>query len=172
MLEGKSLILEALDLVVNLRELPPAQGALVNLRDLPPAQVALFYCKGANLTVRNCTITLGNSTAQPFVLVHAEGTAGRGSRILFEKTFVRGAMASAFDLAGGAVDIATRETIIVGSQGPLCASLNQITEASNNWHPLVASSPAAGLRCSYVISLTARAPLRPCTCRPSLGPGI
>ena len=99
-LEGKSLILDALDLVVNLRELPPAQGAL-------------FYCKGANLTVRNCTITLGNPTAQPFVLVHAEGTQGRGSRIRFEKTLVRGAMTSAFDLGAGAVDIATRETVIV-----------------------------------------------------------
>ncbi len=123
-LEGKSLILDALDLVVNMRELPAAQGALVNLRELPAAQGALFYCKGANLTVRNCTITLVNPTAKPFVLVHAEGTAGRGSRILFEKTFVRGAMDSAFDLAGGAVDIVTRETIIVGSQGPLVRQLH------------------------------------------------
>ena len=105
-LEGKSLVLDTLDLIVN-------------LRDLTSAQTSLFCCSGSDLTVRNCTITLINPANQPFTLVRAEGTAARGSRIRFEKTLIRGAVSSGFDLGKGAVDVALRETILLGSQGPL-----------------------------------------------------
>ncbi|MGZ5997421.1 MAG: hypothetical protein ACXWN0_17335, partial [Isosphaeraceae bacterium] len=109
-LEGKSLILDSLDMIVN-------------LRDLNAAQTSLFCCTGANLTVRNCTITLVNPANQPFTLVRAEGTTTRGSRIRFEKTLIRGAVSSGFDLGKGSVDVAVRETIFLGSQGPLVREL-------------------------------------------------
>ena len=110
-LEGKSLVLDSLDMIVN-------------LRDLNAAQTSLFCCTGANLTVRNCTITLVNPANQPFTLVRAEGTATRGSRIRFEKTLIRGAVSSGFDLGKGSVDVAVRETIFLGSQGPLVRGLD------------------------------------------------
>src|SRR5208337_4266098 len=110
-LEGKSLILDSLDLIVN-------------LRDLTAAETSLFCCTGANLTVRNCTITLINPANQPFTLVRAEGTATRGSRVRFEKTLIRGAVSSGFDLGKGSVDVAVRETIFLGSQGPLVRGLD------------------------------------------------
>ena len=103
-LEGKSLILDSLDMIVN-------------LRDLNAAQTSLFCCTGANLTVRNCTITLINPANQPFTLVRAEGTTTRGSRIRFEKTLIRGAVSSGFDLGKGSVDVAVRETSLPGQPG-------------------------------------------------------
>jgi serine/threonine-protein kinase len=105
-LEGKNLILDSLDLIVN-------------IRDLNAAQTSLFCCTGANLTVRNCTITMINPANQSFSLVRAEGTASKGSRIRFEKTLIRGAVTSGFDLGKGSVDVAIRETVFLGSQGPL-----------------------------------------------------
>ncbi len=110
-LEGKSLILDSLDMIVN-------------LRDLNAAQTSLFCCTGANLTVRNCTITLINPANQPFTLVRAEGTTTLGSRIRFEKTLIRGAVTSGFDLGKGSVDVAVRETIFLGSQGSVVRGLD------------------------------------------------
>ena len=95
-----------------------------NLRDLNAAQTSLFCCTAANLTVRNCTITLISSANQPFTLVRAEGTTTRGSRIRFEKTLIRGAVSSGFDLGKGSVDVAVRETIFLGSQGQLVRGLD------------------------------------------------
>ena len=77
-LEGGSLILDSLDM-------------MVNLRDPNAAQTSLLCRTGANLTVRNCTVVLVNPANQPFTLVQAEGTTTRGSRIRFEKTLHRGA---------------------------------------------------------------------------------
>ncbi len=97
---------------------------LIDLWDLTAAQTSLFCCTGANLTVRNCTITLINPVNQPFTLVRAEGTATRGSRVRLEKTLIRGAVSSGFDLGKGSVDVAVRETIFLGSQGPFVRGLD------------------------------------------------
>jgi serine/threonine protein kinase len=110
-LEGKSLVLDSLDMIVNLRDLTSSQGSL-------------FHCTGANLTVRNCTITLINPANQPFTLVRAEGSATRASRIRIEKTLIRGAVSSGFDFGKGAADVAIQETIFLGSQGPLVRVLD------------------------------------------------
>ena len=103
-LEGKSLMLDSLDIIVNVGRLPAAQDVL-------------FSCIGADLTVRNCTITLVNPANQPFTLVRAEGSAVRGSRIRFDNTLVRGAVSSGFDLGKGTVDVAVRGSVFLGSQG-------------------------------------------------------
>jgi serine/threonine-protein kinase len=105
-LREKSLILDSLDLVLN-------------VRDLPPGQTALFFCQGADLTVRNCTITLLNPGGQPFSLVRAEGTGTRESRVRFEKVFVRGPFRRGFEVGGGTVKIALRDSCLMASQGPV-----------------------------------------------------
>jgi serine/threonine-protein kinase len=109
-LEGKNLILDSLDIIVS-------------VRDLPATQACLFSCTGANLTVRNCTITVVNQGSQPFSLVRAEASPSRGSRVRFERSLVRGSFSSGFDMGKGAVDLAVRETTFLGSQGPLVRSL-------------------------------------------------
>lgn len=111
-LEGKSLILDSLDLIVN-------------LRDLPTGQSALFHCDGADLTVRNCTITLVNPGREPFALVRALGASARGSRVRFERTLVRGAFAPAFELGRGNVDVVIRESMILGNQGSIVRSFGR-----------------------------------------------
>jgi eukaryotic-like serine/threonine-protein kinase len=108
-LDGKNLILDSLDIIIN-------------LRDLPPRHSCLFDCIGADLTVRNCTITLVDPGREPFALVRARGSNSRGSRVRFERTFVRGLLSSGFELGAGAVDVAIRETVVLGSQGPIIRS--------------------------------------------------
>ncbi len=100
-LEGKSLVLDSLDIIVNLKE-------------LPAAQTCLFSCTGASLTVRDCTITLVNQASQPFSVVRAEGSQGRESRIRFERTLVRGHVSSVFDLGKGTADVAVRGSCLSG----------------------------------------------------------
>jgi serine/threonine-protein kinase len=111
-LEGKNVILDSLDIIVN-------------LRDLSSAQTAFFCCKGASLTVRNCSITLVGQSSQPFSLIRAEGSVSRGSRIRFERTLLRGSVSSGFDLLGGTVDVVVRSSVFMGSQGPIVRVLNQ-----------------------------------------------
>ena len=108
-LEGRTLILDSLDLIVN-------------LRDLPPAQSCLFHCVGASLTLRNCSITLINPGNLPFTLVRAEGTATRGARIRIEKSLIRGAIGSGFELGRGSAEVAVVESVLLGSQGPIVRS--------------------------------------------------
>ena len=109
-LEGKTLILDSLDIIIN-------------VRDLPASQSCLFSCSGANLTLRNCTITLVNPANQPFTLIRAEGSAARGSRIRLEGSLIRGLLTSGFELASGSVDVAMRDTVFLGSQGPIVAGV-------------------------------------------------
>jgi serine/threonine-protein kinase len=109
-LDARSLVLDSLDLVVN-------------LRDLSPSQTCLFSCVGANLTVRNCTITVINPASLPFTLVRALGADARGCRLRFEKTLIRGSMALGFELGRGAADVVFRDTVLLGSQGPVVRSL-------------------------------------------------
>ena len=118
--EGKSLTLDSLDMIVN-------------VRDLMAMQTFFFSCTGASLTVRNCTITLVNPANQPFTLVRAEGTSARGSRIRFEKTLIRGPVSAGFELGKGAVDVAVRETVFLGSQGPLVRRLEAEPKGSQRF---------------------------------------
>jgi serine/threonine-protein kinase len=108
-LDRKTLVLESLDLVVNVRELPTAQSSL-------------FCCSGSDLTVRNCTITLSNPAGQSFCLVRAEGSAARGSRVRFENCLVRGSLSTGFELGKGSVEVVFRESVLLGSQGPVVRS--------------------------------------------------
>ena len=74
-LDGKRLILDGLDLIVN-------------VPDLPLDRTALFLCKGADLTLRNCTITVLNPAGRPFTLFRTappDAPSDRASRIRLER---------------------------------------------------------------------------------------
>ncbi len=104
-LSGKSLTLEGIDLIVD-------------ARDLSGRQTALFGCAGTTLVLRDCTITVLNPTGAPFVLVRQEPGA-RPSRILLERTLVRGGFTTLAELTGGAVDLVLNGTAVLGGIGPL-----------------------------------------------------
>lgn len=104
-LSGKSLTLEGIDLIVDARE-------------LSGQQTALFGCAGSTLVLRDCTVTVLNPMGAPFVLVRQEAAA-RPSRILLERTLVRGDFASVAELTGGTVDLVLDGTAVLGGIGPL-----------------------------------------------------
>ena len=104
-LERKSLILDGLDLIVN-------------VRDLEPRQTAFFLCVSSDLTLRNCTVTVVNPAGAPFAFVRAESTAARPSRIRLERTLVRGNLGPGFDLQGGG-DLVLHESAVFAGSGPL-----------------------------------------------------
>ncbi len=107
-LVGKNLILDGIDLIVN-------------VRDLPPNQTALFSCAGANLTLRNCSITILNGpSGSSFEFIRAESSPSHRNpcRILLEKTLVRGSFATGINLAGGSTELVLHKSVIVGGPGP------------------------------------------------------
>ena len=123
-LDGKRLILDGLDLIVN-------------VPDLPLDRTALFLCKGADLTLRNCTITVLNPAGRPFTLFRTappDAPSDRASRIRLDGTFVRGTSRSAFDLSGSPAEVAvTRSALILGA-GPLIACQPAGTTAVRRIH--------------------------------------
>jgi serine/threonine-protein kinase len=116
-LDGSRLILDGIDLVVNVQELPKNQSAL-------------FLCRGAELTVHNCTITVINPNSQPFALVQTDDSPGaeaqsgasassRFSKIRVENTLVRAQAATGFDLTGGSADVALVRSVLLSGAGTL-----------------------------------------------------
>ena len=68
------------------------------MRELSRTQTALFLCTGANLTLRNCSITILNQAAgMPLSLDTHRGRARRGrTHVRLEGCLVRGAFADGF----------------------------------------------------------------------------
>jgi hypothetical protein len=105
-LDGKNLTLDGIDLVLD-------------VKDLSPEQTALFSCSAANLTLRNCSITILNSRrAASFAVVRAGPGHSSPTRIRLERTLVRGLFSSAFELAGG-TELAMKQSVLLGSSRPL-----------------------------------------------------
>ena len=105
-LDRKSLILDGIDF-------------LVNVRELGSRQTALFSCSGANLTLRNCTITIKNPSHQPFALLRVQPAAVRTSRIRLERTLVRGWFSTGIEIAGASADVVIDKSMILDGSGPL-----------------------------------------------------
>ena len=101
------LLLEGIDLVVD-------------LRDLPPTQASLFLCQGVEVTIRDCTITVVNAEDRRggFALLKLVG-GPRPNRIRFERSLVRGPVETFIQVAGGAAAIALDRTVVSGANGPL-----------------------------------------------------
>lgn len=104
-LERKSLTLEGLDLIVR-------------VHDLTPRQKALFQCVSADLTLKNCTVTIVNPAGVPFAFVRADSTSARPSRIRLERTMVRGNLGPGFEMVGGG-ELAIHESAVLTGSGPV-----------------------------------------------------
>jgi serine/threonine-protein kinase len=109
-LDGKSLILDDLDLVVDMS----------GLSDQRP--FSLFQCAGSNLTLRNCTVTLINRNRARVSFVRTLDSKTSPSRIRLEGTLVRGAVTSMFELRGGGDEVALDGSVILGGDGPILRS--------------------------------------------------
>ena len=106
-LKGKNLTLDGIDLIVDPHE-------------LSRSQTALFQCTGANLTLRNCTITILNGPAgTAFTLVKAAGTGARPTHVRIERCLIRGAVAEGFRLTGGGCEVVVRDSVVLAGGGPL-----------------------------------------------------
>ncbi len=106
--EGKNLILDGLDLVVDVNVLSSNQSAF-------------FLCQGSTVTLRNCTITVINNQRQTFAVFQTEA-APHPSRIRLERSLIRGwPYLKAFELGKGPVEVALLGSAIVGGRSPLIA---------------------------------------------------
>jgi eukaryotic-like serine/threonine-protein kinase len=105
-LDRKNLTLDGIDLIVD-------------VRDLSPEQVALFSCSGANLTLRNCSITILNYNNTRFSVVKVEANSARPTRIRLERTLVRGRFGAGVDLGGGSTGLVLHKSVLLGGPGPL-----------------------------------------------------
>jgi serine/threonine-protein kinase len=105
-LDRKSLILDGIDLVIDVRE-------------LGSSQTALFSCSGGNLTLRNCTITVLNPTRRPFTLWRVQPSASRSTRVRLERTLIRGWFSAGIEIADASADVVVDKSMIVGGTGPL-----------------------------------------------------
>ena len=104
-LEGKQLVLDGLDLVVDVDE-------------LPRHQTALFECAAGALTLRDCTITVLNPRGTAFSVVRTSAAA-RPSRVRLERCYIRGPSQSAFELAGGPCDVVVSRSVLFTGAAPL-----------------------------------------------------
>ncbi|MDB5352984.1 MAG: serine/threonine protein kinase [Planctomycetota bacterium] len=98
------LVVEGIDFVIN--------GA-----DLTPRQESMFLCKDADLTLRDCTITVVGPIKHEYAIVQVgeRGVAANApaSTVRFERTRIRGEVA-AVRLAGPAEVTFARSAVVVG----------------------------------------------------------
>jgi serine/threonine-protein kinase len=105
-LDGKNLTLDGLDLVVN-------------VESLPDEQTALFLCRGAELTIQNCTVTVVNPKQRPFTVVRTgAGASPRPSRVRLETTFLRGQGVSLLELGAGSTEAVVSRSVAVTGPAP------------------------------------------------------
>lgn len=121
-LDGRTLILDSLDLVVNVRELGMNQRAL-------------FHCAGARLTLKNCTVTIVNPLRLPFVLIRADDSAGRESRIRIEDSLIRGDVAPLIELGRGPTELMIAQSVLFGD-GPILRTTDAEPSAQHRLHAL------------------------------------
>ena len=143
-IEGRSLILDGLDLVVDAKVLGPRQSAV-------------FLCKGGSLTLRNCTVTVFNRSGAPLALVRA-GPSDQPSRILIERTLIRGALDAVVDLTGGPADVVLRGSAVVNGQGVVVSATGR---GAGEWRVFVARCVLASRGSAFGSSDTSGAPAQP-----------
>ena len=92
------------------------------MRELSRTQTALFLCTGANLTLRNCSITILNQAAgMPLTLdTHRGRRAASPTHVRLEGCLIRGALArTASGSSGGPCEVVLRDSVVVAGGGPL-----------------------------------------------------
>jgi serine/threonine-protein kinase len=120
LVEGKNLILDGLDLIAD-------------LQDLPREHTALFWCKGGSLTLNNCTITIINPQNYPMTVIRATGT-DRPAQVRVENCFFRGAARSMVEFTGGVAEVAVVRSVLAGGQGPLVVSTTTTNGGERKLH--------------------------------------
>ena len=107
-LDGKNLTLDGIDLVVD-------------VSDLSPEQTALFSCSAANLTLRNCSITILNQST--LGLVRGRSRGARRSRVPpafdWKGRLVRGLFSLGFRAGGRSRSSRMKQSVLLGGPGPL-----------------------------------------------------
>ncbi len=106
-LDGKNLILDGVDLIVDVKK-------------LPHTQTALFLSRGGSLTLRNCTITVVNARGTPFSVIRT-GDPARPGRLRLESTLIRGGPCTLLELGGGSWEAVVNRSVLLGSREPLIA---------------------------------------------------
>ena len=105
----ESLVLEGIDLAVD-------------VRDLPDHQSTLFLCQGADLTLRDCSLTIFNandaSRAGRFSIFRLEEGA-KPNRIVLERSTIRGPIGTLIDVASGRAEVTLDRSLILGDASPL-----------------------------------------------------
>lgn len=105
-LAGKKLILDGLDFVVD-------------LRDYRGKKLSLFQCSGAELTLRNCTITVVNPPGAGFSFLRTTVAPSGPSKLRLEGTFIRGDFGAMFDFDGLGDELVLDGTVAFGGNGPI-----------------------------------------------------
>jgi eukaryotic-like serine/threonine-protein kinase len=94
----------------------------VNVRDLPDHQSTLFLCQGADLTLRDCSVTILNANdaarANRFSVFRVEEGA-KPNRIVLERTSIRGPIGTLIDLAASRAEVVMSRSLILGDAFPL-----------------------------------------------------
>ncbi|OJW16392.1 MAG: hypothetical protein BGO49_18770 [Planctomycetales bacterium 71-10] len=122
-LDGRSLVLDSLDLVVN-------------VRDLGLNQKALFHVAGGELTLRNCTVTIYNPMRSPFAFVRTEAGAIRPlSRIRIEDSLIRGDVSPLFEMGPGAAEAVAFRSFLA-SDGPIVRTPDASPQPRHSLHAL------------------------------------
>ena len=99
------LVLEGIDLVVD-------------LRDLPLQQTTLFACQGADVTLRDCSLTIYNGGDRKVSIFRLlEGP--RPNRITLERSTIRGPIRTLVDVASARAEVVIDRSLVVGDAGPL-----------------------------------------------------
>jgi len=94
----------------------------VDVRDLPVHQSTLFLCQGADLTFRDCSITVLNAndstrTSRFSIFRVEEGT--KPNRIVLERTLIRGPVGTLVDIAAARAEVVLSRSLILGDTSPL-----------------------------------------------------
>jgi serine/threonine protein kinase len=94
----------------------------VDVRGLPDHQTALFLCQGAELILRDCSLTVINandaSRVRRFSIFRVE-EGPRPNRIILDRSTIRGPVRTLFDVASSRASIVFDRSLVVGDAGPL-----------------------------------------------------
>ena len=94
----------------------------VDVRDLPDHQACLFLCQGADLTFRDCSLTVlnGSDAARPvrFSLIRVEDGAA-ANRLVFERTLLRGPVGSLVKVVASRAEVVFSRSMVLGDNAPL-----------------------------------------------------
>ncbi len=109
-LDGSTLTIEGIDLVVQASE-------------LSIDQTALFLLNGANLTLRDCTVTVDGETESPLAVVQVGKPGDPGpykpSTVRLERTVIRGPSLTAVRVAEGPAQVTVSRSVSLSGKSPV-----------------------------------------------------